>query len=94
MVKNPKNKRDLIANIKSILPAMVYHKFDPGTVINLYLYEELRPHTLVYVAHNMDGTVTLKTIVDGQEYTDNIKEFDFSEIKVVLEILKKEKGIK
>lgn len=93
MVQNPKNKKGLIANIKAIVPAMFYHQFRPGTTLSLYLYEEPRKHTLVRIIHNLSGSVTLITIVDGVEYKDDIKEFDFCEIKAILNILKKEKGL-
>lgn len=93
MVKNPKNKRALISNAKSYLPAPgTYHEFAPETKIKLFYYEELREHTLVSISQSLNGgKFSVSTDIDGKREIDDLMSFDFSEIKAILKILEHEK---
>lgn len=92
MIKNPKNKKGLLSNVREMLPRGVYHKFDDNTTLVLYLYEKPQVHTLKTITTNLNGSVEVKTIVNGEEYVDRLEDFDFSEMKSIIKILAKEQG--
>lgn len=67
-----------------------FYVFPVGSKVNLWYWEEQKEHQLCSLETVVvDGkkSVVLVSLVDGNREVDNLREFDFSEIKTILKFV-------
>lgn len=83
MTNEVKSKKNAISNIRQMIKPGESYFFPENTVMKLYYFEELVDNTMIEIKSLKNGSVVVITDANGNREMDNIKEFAFSEIKMM-----------